>query len=1095
MGTAYPSIYSTITTIEQAEGLTSTQWASGTYKHVYIPGIGIFDWDATSTATVGDGIHFAASDNPAVGRIVRSTATEAGLLAAQADATQALADAADAQVTADAAMPKAGGVATGNWNLSGAALTIGAPSTDDAPARLCDVKFAASINPFTGTATVSAVAYPGAVTVLAVSPNVTTSALPAYTYAAGVITMTATGVVTADGHALALNDLVGLCEAPIANQPYNGPYKVTTAGAVGAACVLTRCTEADSAAELEWCSYWAVTGTNYANYTAKIAVGTIASVGTTPLPVVLTQNVAGLAAEVVRAEAAEAELASDLATEASARAAADDILTGEEVSGGVINPTAAYQNAGGAVTLFCKDPFTVTGPIKAIPIYLVAAGSVEFALVKLIAANTFTGASWAAGILTLTTATAHGVPSGANVTISGLTSSNSVVVNGKFATLSGTKASTINIAISSDPGTIGYSSGALAAGVVVGETYEYTASASGAQVVTEWHPVVAVGWYLTAYIEGTNHTRYDYIVGTHSYSMPGRAGESAGAIEDDGNVVYQFGWIVTSGLAGETISNGGAEEAIAKAVLQQAVSTPTTIAADTSAWIKSALVKVNYSDADATTAVNNTIIPNTTPDYISALQFIQPAWADRNGSAGYAQSNEFSGNGGSPVITTQPYYNKMPDSTLAEYIANPGPDANTIRYEITDPGSITGERPLLVGGTDVDNSRETTFCESSNYAVKWAYDNWGVDPAKNIVYAFCGGHGGIPLDGFIKGTDLYTVFMDFFAQSQTYFHSQNLSYNVQTIPYIGHESVNSAATPDAYSWAEMFKKLAHDRSGDIANLTGQQTPAYTLGISASIGVLQGQAQQGMLKACLEDPLCAYVTPDYDVVRNVSDGTHYTRAAAIYLGAKIGRARAQIMGAPAYGIRGRKPDFLKPVSLVYYGVSKGSKVVLTFQAPGVLEFAQLTLAGATDWSDKPSGSANWAPRGLNLAGFDTNSLLSSDKTTAYNQMIIGSNGYSIEFTLDHDVPSSGYGLDPIKLTTGGCMDLYGLVVAPGLNILNGCSCDLRAHSSDVFHNPADGIDYPMHHLCPLFSMIATPAPSIPFSQYPDNEEWLRMMGLV
>ena len=801
------------------------------------------------------------------------------------------------------------------------------------------------------------------------------------------------------------------------------------------------------------------------------------------------------AAEVVARNAAIAVETGNREDAINAEAAARQALAGAVLSGGELNPTAAYGAWTLGNTVFCKDPFAATGPIKSIPIYMPAAGCIELALVKLIAANTFTSAIWTSGVLTLTTAAAHGVPSGSDVTISGLTSSNSVTVNGTFATASGTTGSTINIPISADPGTVGYSSGALAAGMVVGETYEYTAAA-GTSVITTWHPVAAPGWYLTAYAEGGNHIRYANTVGQNSYAMLGRPGELSGAVVDYSGIVFQFGWTMTCGLVGETIASGGAAEALSAAILDQSTSTPTTVSAATALGIKKAFLVTGYSDADATAAVNNTIIPDTTPDYISAIQFVQPAWADRNGNSGYAQSNEFSGTGGAPVLTTQPYYNKMPDSTYADFVANPGPDVNHIRYEITDTGTITGERPLLIGGDAVINVvPETTFCESSNYAVEWASDNWGVNPAKNIVYAFCGGRGGEPLNHFIKGTDPYTVFMDFFAQSQTYFHSQNLSYNVQTIPYIGHENIDTAATPDAYSWAEMFKKLAHDRSGDIANLTGQQTPAYTLGVPTCVGVLQGQAQQGMLKACLEDSICCYVTPDYDIVRNTVDATHYIRSGALYLGAKIGRARAQIMGSPTYGIRGRKPDFLKPINFIYYGISKGSKVILTFQAPGVLEFAQLTLAGATGWSNKPSGANGWAPRGLNLQAKGIGSLFSSDNTTAYNQMIIGSNTVSIEFTLDHDLPSAGNGPALISISTGGCGDLYGQVVAPGINVANGGSCDLRAHSTDVYHNPADGIDYPMHHLCPLFSMIATPAPSIPFSQYPDNEDWLRMMGLV
>jgi hypothetical protein len=76
----------------------------------------------------------------------------------------------------------------------------------------------------------------------------TTAALPANTYLLGVITFTATGTVTVDGHALALADLVlVLDEAAAAN---NGLYTVTTAPAIGVQGVLTR--QADMAVSADF---------------------------------------------------------------------------------------------------------------------------------------------------------------------------------------------------------------------------------------------------------------------------------------------------------------------------------------------------------------------------------------------------------------------------------------------------------------------------------------------------------------------------------------------------------------------------------------------------------------------------------------------------------------------------------------------------------------------------------------------------------------------------------------------------------------------------------------------------------------------------
>jgi hypothetical protein len=77
----------------------------------------------------------------------------------------------------------------------------------------------------------------------------TNAALPAYAYLANVITMTATGVVAVDGHNLALGEKVLVKNETSGNAPYNGLYDVTTAGAVGAACVLTRDVDMSSSAE------------------------------------------------------------------------------------------------------------------------------------------------------------------------------------------------------------------------------------------------------------------------------------------------------------------------------------------------------------------------------------------------------------------------------------------------------------------------------------------------------------------------------------------------------------------------------------------------------------------------------------------------------------------------------------------------------------------------------------------------------------------------------------------------------------------------------------------------------------------------------
>lgn len=97
----------------------------------------------------------------------------------------------------------------------------------------------------------------------------TTAALPTVTYSNGssgagaTLTASATGVVTIDGHALALADAVLVKNQASAFQ--NGIYQVTTAGAVGVALILTRAPWNDD-----------VVGTT--GYTAAIAPGDVISV-------------------------------------------------------------------------------------------------------------------------------------------------------------------------------------------------------------------------------------------------------------------------------------------------------------------------------------------------------------------------------------------------------------------------------------------------------------------------------------------------------------------------------------------------------------------------------------------------------------------------------------------------------------------------------------------------------------------------------------------------------------------------------------------------------------------------------------------------
>ncbi len=89
----------------------------------------------------------------------------------------------------------------------------------------------------------------------------TTTTLPTYTYLSGVITAVSTGVLTIDGHAVALNDYVLVKDETGGNAPYNGEYKCTVAGAVGVAYVLTRVVEMNSSTEFSGAFVFVETGT------------------------------------------------------------------------------------------------------------------------------------------------------------------------------------------------------------------------------------------------------------------------------------------------------------------------------------------------------------------------------------------------------------------------------------------------------------------------------------------------------------------------------------------------------------------------------------------------------------------------------------------------------------------------------------------------------------------------------------------------------------------------------------------------------------------------------------------------------------------
>lgn len=109
----------------------------------------------------------------------------------------------------------------------------------------------------------------------------TAAALPTNTYSAGVITITATGVLTVDGSTVALNDRILVKDE--ASQLKNGIFLCTTAGAVGIAAVLTRSSDMDVAAEFPGAWVFVLAGSTNADNSFACTNATPPTVGTTAI--------------------------------------------------------------------------------------------------------------------------------------------------------------------------------------------------------------------------------------------------------------------------------------------------------------------------------------------------------------------------------------------------------------------------------------------------------------------------------------------------------------------------------------------------------------------------------------------------------------------------------------------------------------------------------------------------------------------------------------------------------------------------------------------------------------------------------------------
>jgi len=177
-------------------------------------------------------------------------ATETAVKAAYDRGSTGVTNAATAQTTADAALPKAGGtmsgvIAMGNNKITGLGTPTGA--ADAATKDYVD-------NVSTGINIHDAVAAATTGTIAGVYAAGSTTANPPGDGGTGVgatITYSATGVVTLDTSVtLAAGDRVlvkdGVTAASGASSIANGIYVVTTAGAVGTAAILTRASDSDN---------------------------------------------------------------------------------------------------------------------------------------------------------------------------------------------------------------------------------------------------------------------------------------------------------------------------------------------------------------------------------------------------------------------------------------------------------------------------------------------------------------------------------------------------------------------------------------------------------------------------------------------------------------------------------------------------------------------------------------------------------------------------------------------------------------------------------------------------------------------------------
>ncbi len=95
----------------------------------------------------------------------------------------------------------------------------------------------------------------------------TTAGLPTYTYLAGVITETGNGAIPdQDGITLQVNDRLLVKDETSGNAPYNGIYVVTQLGDAGTPFILTRSSDANTAAALQFAALFVASGDTQAGF-------------------------------------------------------------------------------------------------------------------------------------------------------------------------------------------------------------------------------------------------------------------------------------------------------------------------------------------------------------------------------------------------------------------------------------------------------------------------------------------------------------------------------------------------------------------------------------------------------------------------------------------------------------------------------------------------------------------------------------------------------------------------------------------------------------------------------------------------------------